>query len=193
MGFFKDMWKKVDNLEETIGVKAINRKMDEFFKKVEESFKKLKARFSVKNGTTANTVLAATTSELQAHTARKRDNVQGTASMNEKTQEHNMTQEPMQMMQVSSKVMPITLEEALARVTKAKERQSEMQGGSDYADTTRNHKTKEKPSNMQGGADIARKHKANGEPSKGQGGSDYADTTRKQPTNFPMPNRGRDY
>ncbi len=46
-GFFKDMWKKVDNLEETIGVKAINRKMDEFFKKVEESLKKLKARFSV--------------------------------------------------------------------------------------------------------------------------------------------------
>ncbi|MBQ7303812.1 MAG: hypothetical protein IJW75_02700 [Alphaproteobacteria bacterium] len=164
MGFFKDMWKKVDNLEETMGVKAINRKMDEFFKKVEESFKKLKARFSVKNGTTANTVLAATTSELQAHTARKRDNVQGTASMNEKTQEHNMTQG-------SSYVMPITREAALARVAKAKARQSEMQGGADYADTTRNHKTKEKPSNMQDGADIA----------------------RKQPTKLLMPKRGRDY
>ncbi len=124
MGFFKDMWKKVDKIEEAIGVKAIHRKMDEFFKKVEESLKKLKARFSVKNGTTANAVPNGLVSSTQAHKSR--------GASHQTNEPKHKTNEP-------PRVMPMTKEEAMARVTKAKERQSEMQGGSDYADTTRNH------------------------------------------------------
>ena len=128
MGFFKDMWDKhkkaMNKFNEATGVNAINRRVDNFFEKIEAYLEKLGKKFSGKKGKMADAIPNGLVSSTQAHKSRE-------ASHKANEPKHKTNEPP--------RVMPMTKEEAMDRVTKARARQSEMQGRSDYADTVRTH------------------------------------------------------